>query len=312
MIRMTPATRTACVIAALTLASLGGCGGGGMGSALVTSDSVAFSAPDYGVLQSGASVMLTVTRGGDSAAAAISVAYATADGTALAGTDYTAATGTLQWAAGDASSKNLAITIANTAAYSGSKTFAVTLTDPSGGAVLAAPSSATVTISGSDGASAGSVAWVYYNGTFNWGGDYSFNASIDYADRSGAPLSGAFDIAVTINGAYGAFQPYAGGTVPLWNFVDTGYTYLTFAIKPTIANQSAQIYFTQVGDIPVGIDIDPFSGPYGPPPQAGVWSTYKIPLTDLGVANTSVYKFAIQDQTGLSNNLFYLDNIGFE
>jgi hypothetical protein len=30
------------------------------------------------------------------------------------------------------------------------------------------------------------------------------------------------------------------------------------------------------------------------------------------VFNTSVYKFAIQDQTGLGHNTFYLDNVGFE
>jgi len=158
----------------------------------------------------------------------------------------------------------------------------------------------------------GSASWVYYKGVFYWGGDYSYAATPDYADTSGAPLSGPYDIAVTITGAYGGFQPYAGGSVPLWNFIDNGYTYLTFSIKPTVMNQSAQIYFMMVGDVPVGIDIDPFSGKYGPPPQQGVWSTYKIPLSELGVANTSVYKFAIQDMTGLDHNVFYLDNIGFE
>jgi hypothetical protein len=44
----------------------------------------------------------------------------------------------------------------------------------------------------------------------------------------------------------------------------------------------------------------------------GVWGTYTIPLSDLGVKGTSVYKFAIQDQTGLGHSVFYLDNIGFD
>jgi hypothetical protein len=83
-------------------------------------------------------------------------------------------------------------------------------------------------------------------------------------------------------------------------------------MKPTVANQAAQVYFVKVGDIPVGVVVNPFNGKYGPAPQAGVWGTYKIPLSDLGVQGTSVYKFAIQDQTGASRNTFYLDNIGFQ
>ena len=153
---------------------------------------------------------------------------------------------------------------------------------------------------------------MYYNGTFNWGGDYSFAASANYKDTSGKPLSGAYDIAVTVNSAYGGFLPYAGGTVPLWNFNAAPYTYLTFALKPTVANQTAQVYFVKVGDIPVGVVVNPFSGKYGPAPQPGVWTTYKIPLADLGVKGMSVYKFAIQDQTGLGHNTFYLDNVGFQ
>jgi hypothetical protein len=43
----------------------------------------------------------------------------------------------------------------------------------------------------------------------------------------------------------------------------------------------------------------------------GEWGTYKIPLSDLGVLGKSIYKFAIQDQTGLPHNVFFLDDIGF-
>jgi hypothetical protein len=34
-------------------------------------------------------------------------------------------------------------------------------------------------------------------------------------------------------------------------------------------------------------------------------------LSDLGVTGIHIYKFAIQDETGLQNNVFYLDEIGF-
>jgi hypothetical protein len=149
------------------------------------------------------------------------------------------------------------------------------------------------------------TSWVYYNGVFDWPGDYSFVATANYADTSGAPLSGPHDIKVTVTSPWGGWLPYAKN----WNFNSSGYTKLTFALKPTIANQKWDIYFVKVGDIPVGISVDPTK--YGPAPVVGKWATYTIPLADLGVLGTSIYKFCIHDQTGLSNISWYVDNVGF-
>ena len=149
------------------------------------------------------------------------------------------------------------------------------------------------------------VTWVYHDGVFSWGGDWSFEASINYQDTSGVPESGSYDIAVKITGQWGGFQPFA----PVFN--DSGDTYLVFDLKPTVANQDWQVQFEVAGDVPVGSPIDVLA--YGPQPVAGRWATYKIPLSVLGVQNSkSVYKFFIQDETGRSSNLFYVDNIGFE
>jgi hypothetical protein len=150
------------------------------------------------------------------------------------------------------------------------------------------------------------TSWVYYNGVFDWPGDYSFVASPDYADTSGAPLSGPHDIKVTLTSAWGGWLPYAKN----WSFNSAGYTKLTFALKPTVANQKWNIYFVKVGDIPVGISVD--ASKYGPAPVVGKWATYTVPLSDLGVLGTLIYKFCIQDQTGLSNVSWYVDNVGFE
>jgi hypothetical protein len=56
--------------------------------------------------------------------------------------------------------------------------------------------------------------------------------------------------------------------------------------------------------------VDPTK--YGPAPVVGQWATYTIPLVDLGVLGTSIYKFCIHDLTGLSNISWYVDNVGFE
>ena len=126
----------------------------------------------------------------------------------------------------------------------------------------------------------------------------------DYADTSGAPLSGAHDIKITSN-AYGGWLPYAQN----WNFNSVPYTKLTFSLKPTRSGQTWQVYFVKVGDIPVGIDINVSN--YGPAPVAGQWGTYTVPLADLGVLGTSIYKFSIQDQSGADDNVWYIDNVGF-
>jgi hypothetical protein len=151
------------------------------------------------------------------------------------------------------------------------------------------------------------IAWVYHQGTFYWPGDYSFAAKPFYADGSSEGVRGSNPIKVEVTSPWGGFLPFARN----WDFDSRPYAFLTFALKPTVANQKAKVYFVKVGDVPVGVVVDPFKGEYGPPPQPGVWSTYKIPLADLGVLGKSIYKFAIQDQTGLPHNIFYLDDVGF-
>jgi hypothetical protein len=151
----------------------------------------------------------------------------------------------------------------------------------------------------------GATFSVYHDGKFAWPGDYSFVATPDYRDTSGAPVSGKYDIKVTLTAPWGGWQPFATH----WVFDTTPYNYLTFAFKPTLANQTAQVYFMLVGDKPVGIGVDPFK--YGPAPVPGQWGVYTIPLADIGVAKTKIYKFAIQDKTGIKNNVFYVNDVAF-
>ena len=121
-----------------------------------TGASLALSASAYTVAQSAGSAIITVNRSGSSSGAA-SVNYATANGTASAGTDYTANSGTLNWAAGDTAVKSFSVAISNTAPFSGSRNFSVTLSNAST-ATLGTPGTASVTINGSGAAAtAGSL-----------------------------------------------------------------------------------------------------------------------------------------------------------
>ncbi len=90
-------------------------------------------------------VIITVTRTGGSGGAA-SVDYATADGTGVAGTDYTATSGTLNFADGE-TSKTIAVPILNNAGRLSNSTFTLMLSNATPGTgVPAAGATTTVTI----------------------------------------------------------------------------------------------------------------------------------------------------------------------
>ena len=108
-----------------------------------------FSASDYSVPEGDAgstTVTVTVTRNGGSGGA-VSVDYATSDGTAtLADNDYVAASGTLSWADGDVADKTFTVTINGDTEIEPDEILDVTLLSPTGGAELGAQAAATVTI----------------------------------------------------------------------------------------------------------------------------------------------------------------------
>ncbi|HWB02374.1 MAG TPA: immunoglobulin domain-containing protein [Verrucomicrobiales bacterium] len=91
-------------------------------------------------------IQLVVSRFGG-LAGAVSVNFSTAAGTAVAGTDFTATTGTLSWAAGEGGYKYITVPILQDTAQDNSRNFSVTLSGITGGATLAAAGTvATVTI----------------------------------------------------------------------------------------------------------------------------------------------------------------------
>ena len=109
-----------------------------------TAGAIAFKSTNVSASESAGEIQVTVKRTGGKAEAA-SVDYATEDGTALAGEDYTATSGTLVFGANELS-KVISIPINNDFAAEGNETFAIHLSNPSGGATLGAAANATLTI----------------------------------------------------------------------------------------------------------------------------------------------------------------------
>lgn len=85
-------------------------------------------------------------------AGAVTVQYATAGGSAAEGTDYSASSGTLSWAAGDLADKIVAIPVIDDLGVEGAETLTLTLSAPTNGATIDGASTLTVTIDDNDAA----------------------------------------------------------------------------------------------------------------------------------------------------------------
>ncbi len=119
-----------------------------LGSVELQPGTLSVSPATYNVAEDGGTVTVTVSRTGGSDRA-VSVQYATVSGTATAGADYTAASGTLSWAAGETASKSVNVTILNDATAELSETFELVLSSPTGGAALGTMNAA-ITIAEND------------------------------------------------------------------------------------------------------------------------------------------------------------------
>ena len=92
------------------------------------------------------SVVLSVTRTGGSLGT-VTAGFATVDGTATGGTDFTSASGVLTWADGDSTTKTISIPLTLDALTEGTESFTVNLGQPLlGGALLGSIQQATVQI----------------------------------------------------------------------------------------------------------------------------------------------------------------------
>jgi plastocyanin len=111
--------------------------------------SLQFSSGSYSAPENAGSITISVLRAGGSAGA-VSVHYATSDGSGLAGKNYTATSGTLDWADGDAAAKTFSVRVLDDGIVDGSHTVQLALTSPQGGANLGTPPTAVLTVTNTD------------------------------------------------------------------------------------------------------------------------------------------------------------------
>jgi hypothetical protein len=144
------------------------------------------------------SVVVTVNRTGGTLGG-VTVNYATADGTATAGQDYTAASGTLTFASGEMS-KQISIPILEDIFAEPSETVNIALSNPSSGAGLISPSSAVLTINDNDATPTLSISDVSqaegnhnttdFNFVVTMSGASSQTVTVNYQTAGGTATSG--------------------------------------------------------------------------------------------------------------------------
>jgi hypothetical protein len=113
-----------------------------------TSGVVQFSAAGYSLAENRGSLVVSVIRSGG-AASNVTVDYATSDGTATAGLDYTSTSGALSFGPG-ATLRTFSVPVTNDTDAEGNETVNLVLSNPTGGATLGGRSSAVVTMQDND------------------------------------------------------------------------------------------------------------------------------------------------------------------
>ncbi|HKP67681.1 MAG TPA: Calx-beta domain-containing protein, partial [Pyrinomonadaceae bacterium] len=123
-------------------------------SALVSTDApipsgLKMNAQFVTVSESSFNPVVTVTRTGEPSTT-VSVDYATADGTAVAGSDYSPRSGTLVFAPGE-TSKTISLQMINDNIFEGPENFTVNLSNPTGpNAFIVSPSTTTINVNDND------------------------------------------------------------------------------------------------------------------------------------------------------------------
>ncbi|HWQ91229.1 MAG TPA: Calx-beta domain-containing protein, partial [Clostridia bacterium] len=108
-----------------------------------------FSAPAYSLAENGVAATISVLRTSFTNST-VSVNYSTANGTALAGVNYVAATGTLTFTNGEVM-KTFTVPVIDNTVVDGDHTVLLSLSDPVGNALLVEPSAATLSVLEADG-----------------------------------------------------------------------------------------------------------------------------------------------------------------
>ena len=190
---------------------------------------VSLSQAAYTVSETGGSLAVSVSRSGGSSGV-VSISYATANGGATAGQDYTATSGVLSWADGETGAKTFSIPLTDDTLVENNETFTISLTGPTGGLAIGSPGSATVTLTSEDVPPAPPGVLQFSQGVLSLGeagGSVVINVT-----RTGGSAGAASVSYSTVNGTATAGQDYTAASGTL-NWADGDSSTKSFAVAVT-------------------------------------------------------------------------------
>lgn len=213
-----------------------------------------FSLSNYSVTEGDGNATITATRSGGNTGA-VAVSYASSNGSAIAGSDYTTVSSTLSWNDGDSSPQTFQVPIINDTNVEVLETVNLTLSSPTGGASLGSPSTATLTITSED-----RFGTLRFNAT-------SYN--VDEADGTVSNVitleridgsSGAISVDVSDDGsgsATGSGTDYTFGspTTVSWSDGDTADKNVTITIEDDVVDEDTETVNLSLGNVAGGASI---------------------------------------------------------
>ncbi|MCX5676783.1 MAG: DUF4347 domain-containing protein [Planctomycetota bacterium] len=271
--------------------------------------SIQFGSVTYTVNENGGSASIYVTRMGGLGAGA-GANYATSNGSASAGSDYTGTSGQLTFGGGQ-TSKTFTVPIINDTQTDPNETVNLALSTPTGGAVLGVPSTATLTIWDDDGLGPVDLVWqakapiprplggsavaVYDNKIHVIGGSYLLaHYCFDPSSNAWAPLAevplcgidegGAGAIGTRIYAVHNEFEDSVKIYDVASNTWTTGVPMLTCRRYPAVAAVGGRLY--AIGGFDASLSPSTAVEVYDP--IADAWFSRTAMPTARGVAAAAV------------------------
>jgi alpha-tubulin suppressor-like RCC1 family protein len=231
---------------------------------------VQFSAGSYSVNEKDRSAVITVVRT-SSSSGEICVDYGTVNGTASAGADYDSVSGALTFHKGEVS-KTFSVTILEDSVAEEDKTVKLSLSNPTGGAVLGTPSTAILTIEDDD--RPDFFTEIFDQGdndirnqtlTFVPDGSRSFYAVCKTPAYSFPTDPSGGTTLVLSDDSYAAVRPAGGAQIPFFGvrysmFFIGSNGYITFSLGDSSYQESLNRHFSQPRISALFDDLNPSYG----------------------------------------------------
>jgi peptidoglycan/xylan/chitin deacetylase (PgdA/CDA1 family) len=131
---------------------------------------------------------------------------------------------------------------------------------------------------------------------------WGWSSEVDLADTTD-PYQGTHHISWDPEEGYAGFYFRSNSGVDT-----TGYTHLTFAIQSTQEGDTLSVLAYDADNEVLGPQL--MLADYGGNPVVGSYKVYQIPLEDLNAVDIQLHGFHIQDQTGDTRPVMYIDQVG--